>query len=160
MAPLLVAALHTKAYSPEQPVKTHDYRIKREVNTHLHILMQLARRPINHKSKGQDREPQCRVVVMYVGDATHNDKGQVVQEPSNDRIDTCVMNLIQILWLQLVVATLPADSVPNDHQGEYAQRGGGCPVHEWVAEEEVLDCVVVPRAHAQTDIEDGPLPES
>jgi hypothetical protein len=39
------------------------------------------------------------------------------------------------------------------HEGE-----GGAPVDERVAEEEVLDNVVIPAAHAQADVQERPLP--
>lgn len=69
------------------------------------------------------------------------------------------MDLVDIGLFKLVVSSLPADQVPDYHKSEDAHGGCGAPVDERVSEEEVLDDGVVPTAHAETDVENGPLPE-
>ncbi|KAI7506427.1 hypothetical protein KC367_g96 [Hortaea werneckii] len=56
------------------------------------------------------------------------------------------------------LATLPADSIPNDHADEKDDRESRAPVDRWVAEQEVFDNVVVPAAHTQANVEKRPLP--
>lgn len=70
------------------------------------------------------------------------------------------MDLIKISWvLEVVITALPANEVPEDLEGEDTERGGGSPVNEGVTKEEIFDGLVVPGAHTETDIENGPLPE-
>ena len=95
---------------------------------------------------------------MDVSDTSHDDEWQVVQEPSDDWVDTSIVDLVDLRLLQLVVATLPSDEVPEDDEAQEAQGGGGTPVDDWVAEEEVLDDGVIPAAHTETDVQDRPLP--
>ena len=97
--------------------------------------------------------------MMDVGDTSHGHEWHVVQEPSEHRVQTSVVNLVNVGLRELLVATLPADCVPNDHEAENTERGSGHPVDERISEEEVLDNRVVPATHTKTDIENGPLPE-
>lgn len=76
---------------------------------------------------------------MYVGNTSHGDEGNVVKDPTDDWVDTGVVDLVDIGLFQVVVTTLPADSVEKDKQHEGAETGGTNPVHERVAEEEVFD---------------------
>jgi hypothetical protein len=86
------------------------------------------------------------------------------------------VNLINIGLLQVGVATLPTDGVEQDNETKDAETGGAAPVDEWVAKEKILDdcavlakvhlqttmrglTVVVPSAHAETNMEKRPLPE-
>lgn len=85
------------------------------------------------------------------------------------------MDVVDVRGFEFGVAALPADQVPGDEQPEDAEGGGGGPVDEGVAEEEVFDdwgelvekgerekgerTGVVPAAHAEADVEEGPLPE-
>jgi len=78
---------------------------------------------------------------MDVCDTAHGYKGEVVQEPAHNRIETRVVDVVDIDGLQVVVATLPADEVPDDHQSEDTEGCGGAPVHGRITEKEVLnDC--------------------
>jgi hypothetical protein len=49
------------------------------------------------------------------------------------------VDVVDVGGLELVVAALPADEVPEAEEAEDAERGGRGPVDEGVAEEEVLD---------------------
>ena len=66
--------------------------------------------------------------------------------------------MIDLLPGEFVVAALPADGVPEEHGAEEDEGEGRAPVDGRVAEEEVLHDVVVPAAHAEADVEKGPLP--
>ena len=96
--------------------------------------------------------------MVNVGDTSHGDEGQVVQEPAEHGVDARVVEVVDLGPSELVVAALSADRVPSDHDEEEADREGRAPVDERVAEQEVLDDMVVPAAHAETDVQEGPLP--
>lgn len=97
--------------------------------------------------------------MVDVRHSRHGDEGEVMQEPSDDGVETGVVDVVDVGRRQFVEFALPPDYVPGDEEAEDAERCGGGPVDDWIAEEEVFDGVVVPRAHAKTDVENGPLPE-
>jgi len=77
--------------------------------------------------------------VVHVCHTAHEDKGEVVKEPSNDRVDTSVVDVIDVSERQIGVPTLPADEVEEDEEAEEWKRGGTCPVDKRVTKEEVFD---------------------
>lgn len=97
--------------------------------------------------------------MVHVGYARHRDEGEVMQEPAHRRVQTGVIDVVHVGEAEFIVAALPADEVPDEDHAEDAEAGGAAPVDEGVAEEEVFDDAVVPRTHAETDVEDWPLPE-
>jgi hypothetical protein len=142
--PLRAAPLHSKAHGPEQPEQADDKHIKRTKDDPINISVNLPCRPIDAEPRYQDRKVQRRIVVMHISNTAHSHKRQIVQEPSNHRVDTGIVELIDVGLLEVVIAALPADEVPSDHEGEDAEGGGAAPVNGWVAEEEVLyDCTIV-----------------
>jgi len=157
--PLLITALHAETDVPEQPEQTDDDAIENAEKAPLYGLGQRPCDPVDTEAKGDDGKPQCRIVVVDIGNTTHDDEGQIVQEPANHRINSGVVDVIDVGGLQLLESTLPAKRVPGNKKSKDAKRGRGSPVHNRVAEKEVFDGVVIPRTHAQTDVEDGPLPE-
>lgn len=50
--------------------------------------------------------------MMDVGHTTHGDEGNVVEYPTDDGVDTGVVNLIHVGLLQVIVAALPAHGIP------------------------------------------------
>lgn len=96
--------------------------------------------------------------MVDVGDTCHHNKRQVVQEPSNDGVQTSVVNVINFSLVELLEAPLPAQNVPSDSEAKDAQGKSRPPIHEGVAKKEVLDDVVIPPAHAQSDVQNRPLP--
>lgn len=113
---------------------------------------------VKRESEHQDREVQCGVVVVNVGNTGHRNKRNVMQKPANNWVDTRIVDMVDTNLVEVVVSALPSDEVEEDHDDEGAERGSGAPVHHWVSEEEVLDDPVVPAAHAESNMEDGPLP--
>ena len=97
--------------------------------------------------------------MMDVGDTSHGHEGNVVEEPTEDWVQGSVMDLINVDLFEFRVATLPANEVPEDHERNDTEGGGGSPVHERVAEEEVFYDTIIPTAHTKTDVENWPLPE-
>lgn len=49
------------------------------------------------------------------------------------------MDLVDIALLELVVAALPADKIPEDYDTECAQGSKGRPVYYWVAKKKEFD---------------------
>jgi len=158
MRPLLVATLHTKAESAEEPEHADDSNIQHSENAPLHALAEVAGVPVQAEARAEDGEVERGVVVVDVSDTRHGDEGQVVQEPAEDGVDAGVVELVDLRPGELLVAALPADGIPGEHAEEEDDREGRAPVDERVAEEEVLDDVVVPTAHAEADVQERPLP--
>jgi hypothetical protein len=158
VTPLPVVPLHTKAESAEEPEHGKDSNVKNSEDRPLHALAEIAGVPVEAEARAEDSEVQGRVVVVDVSDAGHGNEGQVVQEPAEHGVDARVVEVVDLGPGELVVAALPADRVPGDHGEEEDDREGRAPVHERVAEQKVLDDVVVPAAHAETDVQEGPLP--
>ena len=82
-----------------------------------------------------------------------------MEKPAYNGIKSGVMDLIGLRRFKLVVSALPADEIPCHHRAKNTKGEGAAPIDNGVAEEEVLDDVVVPAAHAKADVEDRPLPE-
>lgn len=97
--------------------------------------------------------------MMYICHSSHRDKRQVMQEPADDWIDTTVVYLVDLNRLEFSVAALPTDEVPAYERKKASKGRCASPVHNRVAQEEVLDDVIIPAAHAKANIQDRPLPE-
>ena len=69
---------------------------------------------------------------MNVRDTAHGNKGNIVQEPSDNRIETRVMDVIDLCGLEILVAALPAYKVPGHVEGEDAKRSGGTPIDDGI----------------------------
>lgn len=139
MLPLAVWSNHAEADCSEQPVETDDDGVKNGKDSPLDLLIQSSRYPIHTEAHDDNCEPESRVVVVNVRDTTHGNKWEVVQNPTDDGIDTRVVNLVDVGLLQVGVATLPAHGVEDDDETEDAETGGTSPVDEWITEKEVFD---------------------
>lgn len=124
MSPLLVVALHTEADSPEQPEKTNNDGVQRAEDSIANGTLQLDRRPVDAESQRQDGKPQSGVVVMHVGNTSHDEEGEVVEKPADDRVDTGIVDLVDISLLEIREAALPAQGVPGYYACEDAERCG------------------------------------
>lgn len=113
---------------------------------------------VKSEPEHQNCEIQRWVVVVYVGDTRHRDERNVVQKPTNNRVETCIVNMVDPLLVKIIITALPPDEVEYYHRNEDTEGCGGTPIHYWVTKEEVLYDLVVPTAHAETDVEEGPLP--
>lgn len=162
MSPLLITPLHTKHHGSKQPKQAHDNRIQHPIHRPLHASIpprQRLRHPIDHEPHGQDGEIQRGVVMMHVRHTRHGHERHVMQEPASEGVQPAIVDVVDLAGGELVVAALPAHGVPGHEGAEAEERGRAAPVDEGVAEQEVLDDVVVPAAHAQADVQEGPLPE-
>jgi hypothetical protein len=139
VGPLAARSNHTEADGPEEPVQPNDYGIENGKDAPLYLLVERPRHPIHTETHNDDGKPECRVVMMDVGDTAHSNEWNVVQYPSNQRVDTRVVNLVHVGLLQVGVTTLPADGVENNEENKDSKTGGANPVDEWIAKKEVLD---------------------
>lgn len=90
--------------------------------------------------------------MVDICNTRHDDERKVVKEPANHRVDTSIVNLVNFALVKVLEAALPSENVPNHNEANETQRDGGAPVDKGVTQKEVLDNVVVPAAHAQTDM--------
>lgn len=124
----------------------------------MQSLVAVSHEPVNKETESQDGKVQSGIVVVDVGNTCHDDERQVVQEPTNNGVDTRVVHLVEFLLVEVLEATLPAQDVPNNGQTDESQSHRASPVDKGVSEQEVLDNVVVPAAHTKTNVKNGPLP--
>lgn len=160
VCPLSVGSFHTEGDSSEHPEQSNDNSVEDGVDSVLHSARETARNPVSAESEAENSEVKSGVVVVDIGDTTHGHEGCVMQNPADNGVDTGVVDLVNILLGQLGVTALPANQVVGDKKAESGDRSSTGPVDEGVTEEEVLDNVVVPAAHAETNIEKRPLPRS
>lgn len=62
-----------------------------------------------------------------------------MEDPTDDRVDSGVMDLVDLALLEVVVASLPADNIPDDNKPKDTQTGCAAPVDKGVTQQEVLD---------------------
>jgi hypothetical protein len=155
---LLVGASHAPADRDEVDVEANDDSVQDAIHNGFDRVVAVACEPINKETKVEDGEVKSRVVVVHVSNTSHDNKRKVVQEPSSQRIQGCVVNVVDFLLREVVNTSLPSKDVPNDDQASNTKRGSRTPVDEWVAEKEVLDDVIAPTAHSKTNMEERPLP--
>ncbi len=162
MAPLAIIPHHAERNRPKQHKHPNDTDIPKAKDSPLHRPItppQRPRKPIDQEASRQDSEIERRIIMMHVRNARHGDERQIMEEPADDGIEAGIVDMVDVVRFEIVVAALPADEVPQREAGEEGEGGGRGPVDERVAEQEVFDDVVVPAAHAEADVEDGPLPE-
>lgn len=78
MIPLLIPSLHPENDCTEQHKESRHNPVKHAINRPLHppiLPRQWPRHPINHESFRQDREIQCRVVMVHIRYSRHGDEG-------------------------------------------------------------------------------------
>ena len=110
---------------------------------------------VKDKAKCQDGKVQSRVlrlrsacvnltnqpthVVMHISNPSHGNERHVVKEPAKHGIQTTVVDLINVVLLQLVKATLPAHQVPSHEKAGDTETSRRCPVDNGIAKEKVFD---------------------
>lgn len=123
----------------EQDEQGDDDDVESRVDAQLYLLRKLSRRPVHTEASAQDSKPQGRVVVVDIGDTTHGHKGNVVQEPSDDRVQASIVDLVELMRLEIIISSLPADKIPKNDQTEDTKGGGGAPVDNGVTKKEIFD---------------------
>ena len=158
MCPLLIGTFHTEAKRTEEPKHENDHGVENGEYAPLHILVQRASVPVQAEATAQNSEIQRWVVVMHIRDAGHGNEREVMQEPADDGVEAGIVDVVNLCPGEFVVTPLPADRVPEHHGPEEDKGESRSPVDEGVAQEEVFDDGVVPAAHAETDVQERPLP--
>lgn len=136
---LLIRSYHTPRNGYEEDIETDGGCVQKAIDSELNILDLVLERPVRDEAEGQDGEVQCRVIVVDIGNTSHGNEWQVMQKPSNDGVETGIMDLVEVRLLELIVAALPADEIPCNHEAENAEGCGREPIDEWISEKEVLD---------------------
>jgi hypothetical protein len=136
--PLAARADHAEADRPEKPVEANDDNVQDAEDTPLYLLVKAPSCPVHAEAHDDDREPESWVVMMDVGNTAHGNERNVVEYPTNDGVDTGVVDLVHIGLLEIVIAALPAHGVPKNDETEDTKTGGTAPVDKGVAKEEVL----------------------
>lgn len=116
MLPLRAGSHHSEADGSEEPEETDDQDIQGAEENPVDVLVELSGCPVNAEAGGENGEIQGGVVVVHIRYTAHGDEGEVVQEPTNDRVETGVVDLVNVGGLQVRVAALPADEIPEDHE--------------------------------------------
>lgn len=115
-------------------------------------------------------------IVMHVSHTRHRDKGNVMQDPADERIKPGVMDLVNVTLLKFVISPLPSNQIPSNQCYHYTKTCGRSPVYDRVTQQEIFHnlmknkllaskavlevlTVIVPCTHSESDIEDRPLPE-
>lgn len=159
MGPLLVGALHAEHDGTEMDEQPDDNGIEDGIHHCGHRGVDSASNPIHAETKGDDSVVESWVVVVDVSHTRHDDERKVVQNPTNSRVNAGIVDVVNLLLGKLLVSSLPAQKVPDEQETEANKTASASPVDERVAEKVILHNIVIPGAHAQTDVQDRPLPE-
>lgn len=159
MGPLLVRAFHAENDGPEVDEQADDDGIKNRIHHCRNRGVDPAGNPIDAETKDEDSVVKSRIVVVDIRHTSHDDEGEIVQDPADSRVNARVVNVVDFLLAELLVSSLPAQEIPDEEEAKRNKTSSASPVDDRVAEEVVLDDVVIPGAHAETDVQDWPLPE-
>ncbi|KAI7969740.1 hypothetical protein EIK77_006688 [Talaromyces pinophilus] len=130
--PLSVWSLHTKNNVLEDDEQSNYSNIEGYIDGPLNLGAEFSSNPVNAESGCQDSEVERRVIMMNVGDTSHNDEWEVVENPTDRWVDTSVVDLIDFTGTEIHVTTLPTDEVPSEDQAETQKTGSTSPVNEGV----------------------------
>lgn len=103
---------HSPGDGHEQDVEADNRGVKDTVNGELDRLWSSPENPIGAETESEDGKVQRRVVVVDIGDSCHGNEWEVVEEPSNDWVNTRVVNLVNLGLVEIDEAALPADEIP------------------------------------------------
>lgn len=128
--------------------KPNDDHVQDGVHSSGDFHVQVPSDPVDAKAKCEDCIIKRRVIMMNVGHSCHDDEGKIVQNPTNGWIKSRVVDLIDVLLVQFLIASLPAKKVPDEQQSEANETCGTSPVHKRISKKVVLHDAVIPGAHA------------
>lgn len=121
VAVVLVGSGHTPTDGHEVNVQADGDAVENTVADSLDNLMTVAQGPVSQEAGCQNGEVQSRVVVVDICDTGHHDEWQVVQEPTNNRVQSSVVDMIDLGLAEFLEATLPSDEVPGDSKPNKSQ---------------------------------------
>lgn len=159
MGPLLVRAFHSKHNCLEVNEEADSDQVQNRVHHSGHLGIQTPSDPVNEEAKGENGIVEGRVVMVDVGHASHDDEWQIVQDPADDRVKSRVVNVVNFSRAQFPVASLPPQEVPAEQQTKGSETSSAPPIDQRVSKQVVLHHTIIPGAHTQADIQNGPLPE-
>lgn len=136
MTPLPIVSLHAESDRPEKHKHADNPDIPYEVDTPFDTLLspcQWSGEPIDDEAGCQDRKVECWIVMMHICHSSHRHEGQVMKEPPNHRVQSTIVNMIDITGLELIVTSLPPNEVPEYQNAKDTQRGGCGPVYEGIS---------------------------
>jgi len=151
-------ALHTERDWDEEDKDTNDDGIGNTVHDPSDLGWQLLAEEVEEEAKDKDGKVESWVVMMDIGNSAHHDERDVMERPTDQWVESVVVPLINILLGKILAASLPSEKINEEGDTKESQGSGGAPVDKWVTQQEVLDNVVIPRTHTETDVQDGPLP--
>jgi hypothetical protein len=155
---LLVVASHAPANGDEVNVKADNDGVENAIHDGLDGLVAVASEPVNKEAKVENGKVESRVVVMHVSNTSHDNKRKIVKEPAGKGVQCRVVNVVNLVLAEIVDTSLPSKNVPDDDKASNSKRSSRTPVDERVTEEEVLDDIITPPAHTETDMKERPLP--
>ena len=97
VGPLGVASFHAEGDGSEHPEQSNDNSVENSVDSILQSTRETACDPVGAESKAEDSKVESRVVVVDVSDTTHGHERCVMQNPTNDGVDTGVVDLVNVL---------------------------------------------------------------
>lgn len=139
MVPLRIWSDHAESDGAEVDEKSEGDSVEDAVDGPLDLCARVPGEPIDQEREGKDSKVEGREVMVNVCDTSHGNEWEVVEEPADDGVDSRVVNLVDFRRLELHISTLPTNKVPSDDEADTDERGGGRPVDEGVAQEEVFD---------------------
>ena len=116
VAVFLVWPNHSPRNWHKENVESDGSGVQNTVNDILYNLVLRSHDPIHNEAEVENGKVESWIVVMNVSNTCHGDEWEVVEEPSDDWVDGSVMDLVDIDLLELGVASLPADKVPDYQQ--------------------------------------------
>lgn len=155
---LLVVASHAPANGDEVNVEADNDGVENAIHDGLDGLVAVASEPVNKEAKVENGKVESRVVVMHISDTSHDNKGKVMKEPAGKGVQCRVVNVVNLVLAEIVDTPLPSKDVPDNDKTSDSKGSGGTPVDERVTEKEVLDDIITPTAHTETDVKERPLP--
>lgn len=149
---------HTERDWNEENEYGNDDSVGNSINSPRDLAWKLLRKEVEEEAKDEDGKVESRVVMMDVGNSAHHDEWNVMERPSDQWVESVVVPLINIIVGEILATSLPSKEIEDKSETKHSQCGSGSPVDDWVTQQEVLDNLIIPRAHSQTNVQNWPLP--
>lgn len=95
-----MGSLHSEADILEQHKQADRYQVQQRKYSPLVPGLELPRDMIGKETFCKDCKIKGRIIMMNVCDPGHSDERQVMEEPTDHRVDARVMYLIDLIWNQ------------------------------------------------------------
>jgi hypothetical protein len=145
-------SLHTKRDWDKEDEDTDDYGICNTVNSPRELGGQLLGEKVEEEAKDEDGKVESWVVMMDIGDSAHHDEWDIMESPTDQWIESVIVPFINILLGEVFAASLPPEKIDKEGNTEESQGSSAAPVNDRITQQKVLDDVIIPRAHSETDV--------